>query len=299
MKILTSLLLFLFSFQIAVAQKTDKKLQAQVASILEGFHGDVGVYVYDINHDKVVAINADSVFPTASMVKIPILIGIMHKINDGALKYHQQLTYTDSLYYSEGDDMLSSFKSGEKIELSKVMSLMLSFSDNCASLWLQGLAGGGKVINQYLEEMGMQHTRVNSRTEGRKPDWQVYGWGQTSPREMATLMKMVVDNKIINRQISERMLRLMGRQYWDEVAISQIPPNVFVADKNGAVDASRGEVMYVNGKNPYILCICTKNNVDQSWKNDNEAWVMTRKLSALLWKHFNPKSDYQAPPPMD
>jgi beta-lactamase class A len=85
----------------------------------------------------------------------------------------------------------------------------------------------------------------------------------------------------------------MGRQYWDEVAISQIPPNIFVADKNGAVDASRSEVLYVNGAHPYVLCICTKNNKDQSWNSNNEAWVLTRKLSFMLWQHFNPKSDWQ------
>ena len=280
------------------AQRTDKHLQNEITNLLKGFNGDVGVYVYEISKNKIIAINADTIFPTASMVKVPILIGIMHKINNGELNYHQVMTYTDSLYYSEGEDILASYKSGEKIELSKLLMLMMSTSDNTASLWLQGLAGSGTLINKYLDSLGMKDTRVNSRTEGRKEYGAQYGWGQTTPKEMATLMKMIVDNKIIDKQISERMLRLMSRQYWDEEAISQIPPNIFVADKNGAVDASRGEVMYVNGAHPYIVCICTKNNKDQSWKYDNEAWMLTRKLSALLFKHFNPKSNWQASEPL-
>ena len=280
------------------AQRTDKHLQNEITNLLKGFNGDVGVYVYEISKNKIVAINADTIFPTASMVKVPILIGIMHKINNGELNYHQVMTYTDSLFYSEGEDILASYKSGEKIELSKLLMLMMSTSDNTASLWLQGLAGSGTLINKYLDSLGMKDTRVNSRTEGRKDNWTQYGWGQTTPKEMATLMKMIVENKIINKQISERMLRLMSRQYWDEEAISQIPPYIFVADKNGAVDASRGEVMYVNGAHPYIVCICTKNNKDQSWKYDNEAWMLTRKLSSLLFKHFNPKSNWQASEPL-
>ena len=280
------------------AQRTDKHLQNEITNLLKGFNGNIGVYVYEISKNKIIAINADTIFPTASMVKVPILIGIMHKINNGELNYHQVMTYTDSLYYSEGEDILASYKSGEKIELSKLLMLMMSTSDNTASLWLQGLAGSGTLINKYLDSLGMKDTRVNSRTEGRKEYGAQYGWGQTTPKEMATLMKMIVDNKIIDKQISERMLRLMSRQYWDEEAISQIPPNIFVADKNGAVDASRGEVMYVNGAHPYIVCICTKNNKDQSWKYDNEAWMLTRKLSALLFKHFNPKSNWQASEPL-
>lgn len=287
--------LFIFLSFGAAAQKTDLALQSKIAGLFKDFKGEAGIYVYSLSDHKTVSINADTIFPTASMVKVPILIGIMHKINDGELKYHQQMTYTDSLFYSEGDDILSSFKSGEKIDLAKVILLMMSLSDNCASLWLQGLTGGTQ-INKYLDSLGMKSTRVNSRTEGRKGNWQQYGWGQTTPREMAGLMQMIVENKIINKTISERMLRIMARQYWDEDALSQIPPNVFVASKSGAVDESRSEVVYVNGAHPYIFCISTKNIKDQSWESNNEAWVLTRKVSYLLWQHFNPKSDWKPSP---
>ena len=292
----TLLLFSLFFFSSIYSQKQDRKLEKKIISEIKGFQGDVGVYVYSFSNNKVVEINADSIFPTASMVKVPILIGVMHKINNGELSYHQSMTYTDSLYYSEGDDMLASFKSGEKIELSKLLLLMMSTSDNAASLWLQGLAGTGTLINKYLDSLGMKDTRVNSRTPGRQEARSRYGWGQTTPKEMATLMKLIVEKKIINDVISERMLRLMSRQYWDEEAISSIPPDVFVADKNGAVDASRSELMYVKGKNPYILCICTKNNKDTSWNSNNEAWVMTRNISFLIWQYFNPRSEWKPLP---
>lgn len=275
------------------AQKTDTHLQNEIADLVKGFNGDVGVYVYDMQKNKIAAVNADTIFPTASMVKVPIFIGLMHKIHSGELTYHQDMLFTDSVRYSEGQEILASFKDSQKIALNDLIMLMMSMSDNGASLWLQGLAGGGIQINKYLDSLGMKDTRVNSRTPGRKENWNQYGWGQTTPREMATLMMLIAQNKIIDKQISERMLRMMSRQFWDEDAISQIPPNIFVADKSGAVDQTRNEVLYVNGKHPYIFCICTKNNKDTSWEHDNEAWVLTRKLSALLWKHFNPKSKWE------
>lgn len=277
---------FLIIFTGAAAQKTDKKLEKQISALISGFRGDVGVYVHELKHNRIVSINADTIFPTASIVKIPILVGIMHKILAGELAYHQRLTYRDSLYYSEGDDILSAFKDGSPIELSKVIMLMLTISDNCASLWLQGLSGGGARINKLMDSLGLTATRVNSRTPGRESNRSVYGWGQTTPREIATVMERIVKGDILNKETSGRMLRLLSRQYWDEVAISQIPPGVFIADKNGAVDESRNEVLYVNRKkNPYIFSVFTKNNKDTTWGQDNEAWVLTRKLSALLWKH--------------
>lgn len=284
------LILFLLFPVMAIAQKTDKKLQLQIETLVKGFKGDIGIYVHDLKHNKIVSINADTIFPTASIVKISILTGIMDKLEKGELQYHQQLTYKDSLLYA-GEDILGSFKDNEKIDLSKVMMLMLTTSDNTASLWLQSLAGGGTRINKILDSIGFTSTRVNSRTPGREEDRNSYGWGQTTPREMESFMERIVNGDILSKNASEKMLRLLSRQYWDEEAISQVPPGIFIADKNGAVDASRSEVMYVNSqRNTYILSVFTKNNQDVTWDHSNEAWVLTRKLSALLWQYFNPDS---------
>jgi len=284
------IILFCFCLMNTIdAQKTDEKLTKELSQLIQGFHGDIGIYVHDLKHNRTVAINADTIFPTASMVKVPILIGVMDKIKKGELDYHQVLTYRDSLLYA-GGDILGSFKDTEHIELGKVMMLMLTMSDNTASLWLQSLAGTGTRINQILDSMGFVSTRVNSRTPGRENNRSEYGWGQTTPREMGTLFEKISKGEIINKERSAQMLRLLGRNYWDEVAISQIPSDVFVASKNGAVDESRNEIMYVNGKETrYILSIFTKNNADTSWQYNNEAWILTRKVSALLWHYFNPK----------
>ena len=205
----------------------------------------------------------------------------------GELKYHDNLVYKDSLLY-EGVDILGSFKNDEKIEVSKVMMLMLTMSDNTASLWLQSLAGTCTRINQLLDSMGFSVTRVNSRTPGREDNRTAYGWGQTSPREMATLMEAIYRQEVVSDSASLRMMRLLGRNFWDENALSSIPPTTAVFSKNGAVNASRSEVLLVNAaKNPYVFCVCTKNNEDQRWTPENEAWQLVRRISALLWKHFN------------
>jgi beta-lactamase class A len=275
----------LFTLSIS-AQKIDRKLQKDISSALGNFQGKIGVFCINLKTNKIVSINADTVFPTASMVKIPILIGIMDKINKGELDYHQELLYRDSLFYP-GVDILGSFKDTTKIELSKVMMLSLTMSDNTASLWLQSLAGTGSRINFILDSLGFKNTRVNSRTPGRKEAQMNYGWGQTTPHEMAELMKKFVDGEVVSKQISSRMIRLLGRNYWDEVAVSQIPSDVFVASKNGAVDESRSELLFVNGKKArYILCVCTKENKDQSWLPSNEAWTLTRQISKLVWDKY-------------
>jgi beta-lactamase class A len=270
------------------------KLQNEIEGLVREFNGQVGIFVKNIKTGRTFSLNADSVFPTASMVKIPILIGLMDKLQKGELQYHQEMVYKDSLLYS-GVDILGSFKDGEKIELSKLMMLMLTMSDNTASLWLQGLAGSGVRINEILDSLGFRITRVNSRTPGRELYRDKFGWGQTTPHEMVSLMEKIYQGEIINKNISARMLRLLGRNYWDEAGISQVPTNIFVACKNGAVDESRSETMLVMAPHgPYIFSIITNSQKDLSWGPANEGWVLTRKLSQLLWNYFEPHAGWES-----
>ena len=284
-KIFTALLFWLPVF--TVAQKKDKKLEVKLKDAISGFNGDIGIYVKNLRTGKTVSINADTIFPTASIVKVPILVGLMDKINKGELKYDSTLTYKDSLLY-EGEDILGSFKNDEKILLKKVIMLMLTSSDNTASLWLQSIAGKGTRINEILDSLGLKNTRVNSRTPGREDNRTQYGWGQTTPSEMGTLFEKTYHNEIFSPTACERMMRCLGRNYWDEdEAISQIPPTIEVFSKNGCVNASRSEVLLVNApNNPYIFCIFTKNNKDISWTHENEAWTMARKISKMLWEYY-------------
>lgn len=295
MKILTFFIACLLFF-CAAAQKTDQRLQRKIEQIISGFHGEIGIYIKDLTTGKAITINEDTVFPTASIVKVPVLVGIMHKIQSGELQYQQDFEYRDSLYYSSGD-ILSAYKSGQKIPLKKLVLLMLSTSDNTASLWLQSISGGGERINTIMDSLGLKNTRVNSRTAGRENYRSIYGWGQTTPKEMAKLFEMIYRNKLFSPEACDRMMRCLGRNYWDiNEAISEIPPYIEVFSKNGCVDASRNEVLLVNAPHhPYILSVFTKGNTDTSWNHDNEAWTIERKISELLWNYYEPKDNWKQP----
>ncbi len=276
-----------------IGQDADKKLTREVQQLVSGFKGEVGVYVKDLRSGKTVTINADSIFPTASIVKVPILLGIMDRIYRGELKYDSAFTYKDSLLYA-GEDILGSFKSNETIALKKIIMLMMTTSDNTASLWLQSIAGTGTRINQLLDGFGFKSTRVNSRTPGREGNRTQYGWGQTTPREMGELFERAYKHQLFSTEMDDRMLRCLGRNFWDEdEAISRFPPTIEVFSKNGCVNASRSEAMIVNAPHrPFVFCVFTKNNTDQRWSRENEAWTLARNLADLLWKHFEPNYNW-------
>ncbi|RFZ95233.1 serine hydrolase [Mucilaginibacter conchicola] len=287
------ILTFLFTITTLCSfAQTDARLTAQLQSLIKNFHGQAGVYVHNLKTGKTAAINADTLFPTASMIKVSILNGVMDKIEKGELQYNQKLVYRDSLLYA-GEDILGSFKNGDTIQLSKVTMLMITMSDNTASLWLQKLVGGD-YINNWLAANGFKVMRVNSRVAGREAMRNIYGWGVTTPFEMCRLFTLIHDGKAVSPGASERMARTLNRIYWDEKALSQIPPYVQTMSKQGAVDASRSETVLVNAPHgDYVFSVITKNNQDQRWTADNEAGILIKKVSALLWHYFEPQSKWQ------
>lgn len=273
-------------------EKIDRHLTEKLKELTAPFHGEVGIYVENLTRGKVAILNADTIFPTASMIKIPIMCGVFNKIELGDLAYNQKLIYKDSLLYP-GEDILGSFKDGSEIYLNKVQMLSITTSDNTASLWLQTLAGGDS-INSWLQSNGFAKTRLNSKIIARKLFRERYGWGQTTPREMANLLTRISKGEVISREASERMYRNLSHIYWDEEALSQIPPYIQTASKQGAVDQSRSEVVFVNAPHSkYVFCIITKNQKDTSWTSDNEGFKLIRDLSSLLWNYFEPKSTWK------
>jgi beta-lactamase class A len=277
---------------------SEQSLQSELENVLQGFNGQAGVYVVSPGMKLETGVNADTLFPTASMIKVPILCTLWDQVDKGSLNPDSLVYFNpDSLHYPwKGEDALGRFVPGSDISVRQLMTHMITFSDNHASLYLQALAGGGTAVNEWLQHHGFSNTRVNSRTAGRDTAYGHYGWGQTTPREMTRLLLMIRGGEIGSPAISEAIYRHLTRIYWNGEALSQLPPTVQAASKQGAVDESRSEVVLVNAPHgDYAFCVITKNQQDTSWVKSNEGNVLIRKISALLWKYFEPDLPYKIP----
>ena len=283
---------------VLAAESTEQRsarLQGALEGAFRGFRGQAGVYVRHLGTGETAAINADTLFPTASLVKVPIMLGVFDAIERGSLAYDQPLVYRDSLLYP-GEDLAGHFRDSSVVPLSEVQMLSITTSDNTASLWLQHLAGTGTAINGWLAANGFAHTRVNSRTPGREAMRTRYGWGVTTPREMAGLVTAIREGRAVSPGASEEMYRILTRIYWNDEALSALPPTVQAASKQGAVNRSRSEVVLVNAPHgDYVFCVITKDQQDESWTPENEGYRLLRTVSALLWQHFEPAYGWTPP----
>ena len=261
-------------------------LERDLRALVDAFQGRAGVYARHVATGAEVAVAADELYPTASMVKVPLLVGLYQAAEDGRLALDARLTWDDSLFYESEGDLINKLRPGETVALWQLAVQMIVLSDNTASLWIQGLVGGG-AVNEWLAAHGFEGTRVNSRVDGRRGDWERYGWGQSTPREMARLMLMIREGDAVSEAASESMYRLLSRSHWPRGATSVLPATVNVAAKPGAVSAARSEALVVNAPGgDYVLCIMTRDQADTSWSEDNEGEALIRAVSARVWQAF-------------
>ena len=84
---------------------------------------------------------------------------------------------------------------------------------------------------------------------------------------MAELLVRIREGKVISERASERIYRNLTRIFFDSQALSQIPPYVQVASKQGSVDQSKSEVVLVNAPHgDYVFCVITKDQKDERWR---------------------------------
>lgn len=281
------------------AERTDADLQRALEARVADFAGDVGIFAHHLRNDATAAIRADEKFPTASMIKVPLLATLYQRVEDGELRFDTMLVFRDSLRYADYD-LTGRFRDGTAVPLSELAFLAISFSDNTAALWIQSLIGGGATANEWLAAHGFRDTRVNSRTPGRQDDWKVYGWGQTTPREMSRLMTMIRRGEAVSPAASDRMYRTLASIYYNSEGLSRIPPGVQVASKQGAVDRSRSESLLVNAPTgDYVLTVITKNQQDTTYATQNAGYRLIRDVSEIVWRHWVPGSTWKPPAGME
>ena len=108
---------------------------------------------------------------------------------------------------------------------------------------------------------------------------------------------MIREQRAVSPAADQEMYRMLTRIYWNGEALSQVPPWVQAAAKQGAVDHSRSEVMLVNAPSgDYVFSVITKGQVDTTYTSANEGYVLLRRVSALLWSTFEPKHPWTPAP---
>jgi len=279
--------------------ETLAELKANMDKVAVGFHGTLGYSLHlRGKHDERISLNADEQYPTASTIKTAIMCEVMHQIEQGKIKWNDQLEVQPEWDREEGGFAFY-FKDGTKIPIGQWVHLMITMSDNTATIRLRDCIGQ-KNVNDWLTSHGFKQTLLLNGKQcddlGLRPLQHRWGLGVTTPNEMLRLIEMIRDGKAGSPASCDRMMRLLNHQYWDDYTAGQVSPYVHCATKTGAIDHARSDVsIFTTPKGEVALTIYTKNQQDDSWEKTNEGDMAIRKLAQMVWRHYDPDHTW-APP---
>jgi len=273
-------------------------LQRKLDTICQGFHGRMGYCVKTLDDGKLISNRGDQRFPTASTIKTAIALEAIREIEEGKLKWtdKHEVPPMDGRQFSMWSYF---FKDGTKLDVDGWVNLMLTVSDNTATMVLREWLKPDNV-NARLASLGLTNTKVLwDNFPSDEPDRirlrGQFGLGMTTPIEMNRLIELLYRRRAASPAGCEKILRILGHQYWDDYSGITAPIDVKVASKSGAIDRSRSEVSIVFAPHPYILTIYTDNQKDQNWTPNNEGDVTIRKMCGVIWNSLNPGRPYTPP----
>ncbi len=266
-KILAASLVLLFSAGAVRAQtatpraeeellgQLHSKLQRELERAVEQFDGVMGIAVKDLGGTEAFTVNADTVFPQASSIKIAVLIELYRQAQTGSVKLEERVEIKQSLA-AGGSGVLLRFGDGSSaVSLRDLAALMIVLSDNTATNILMDRVGMEKV-NGMLAHYGLRKTRLQRRmldTEAQKAGRE----NLSTPLEMVWLLGLLQQGKILNEKNSAAVLEILS--YPKQTPLRRgVPGGVRMANKPGGlagVSCDSG-IVYLEGR-PYAVSVMT------------------------------------------
>jgi beta-lactamase class A len=118
--------------------------------------------VRDLSTGEEIGIDPDTVFPVASLVKVPLAMAVLSRIHAGHLDGSAMLEVTPGRITSAGPSGLSRFHHPARVAIDDLLYLAIAISDNAAADALFDLIPPAEV-NQSLREAGITGITVRHR----------------------------------------------------------------------------------------------------------------------------------------
>jgi beta-lactamase class A len=306
-----------------------EQLRSQIQGIRGAFPGNMAVYMKNLQTGEEIALDADSVYETFSVIKIPIMAEVFHQAESGKFSLDQRVELTP------GDQRLPSgvlytMQPGLKPTIRDLLTLMIIISDNEATDLLADKVTRPSVTS-YMHQLGLANTSI----EFSDLDWDrkwlgsldagyrnapgnktlefpfdkysgsevqhafgetIYNagiyFGHSTPREVGRLLEMIQQKKLVSVGASEWMLATLEKQQVDN-RFPKYLRDVVIAHKTGDGQpflANDAGIIFIRNQ-PVVLVVFTGHH-----RGDTESLHdAVARVAALVGQHYGARlsSDYK------
>jgi beta-lactamase class A len=260
------------------------RLHRTLDSLANAHHGVVGYTVHNIDTGERMELRGDETFPTASLIKVPILVTVYDLVEKGQLSLDDPITLL-RIDKVPGSGLLQFMHDRSIITVHDAAWLMITISDNTATNLLLDRIIIRRVWDK-MEKLGLPHTKVHSKSFLRSSSVAMdssakYGLGVTTPNEMARLFELLADGKAVSPAADSAMLDILAHNTSFEKMERHVV-GLDVPHKTGETDQVRTECSLFPLQSRVVACVLTKENQDQRWLIDNEAQVTMANMGKAI-----------------
>jgi beta-lactamase class A len=282
-------------------------IQERLEKAVRAFPGVLGISARSLDTGESFAVNGDVRFPTASLIKVAVMVEAYHQIAEGKFRAETAVTLAESDKAGDEPVVLNQLHAGISLTVSDLLALMIAFSDNTATNLLVRRVGAANV-DRRMASYGLLSTKIfrptfrDGHADVFPEEEKEFGLGMTTPNEIARLMELIAEGKVVSRAACDEMLAMLEKQQ-DRAMIPRSLPferdKIVVANKTGwdeekQSDAKgfRGDVRtdaaYVKSpRSRYVIAICARRVKDKSPGADNQALMTGAKMSRAVYDYFN------------
>lgn len=267
-------------------------LRRALESAMRDYPGIAGVSVRNLETGESLSIRGDEAYPSASLVKVPILVALLDEVQKGAVRLDERMGMIARDRVG-GSGVLQYMESGLPLTVGDAAWLMITLSDNTATnLLLDKL--NVKTVWEKMEALGLPRTKVHSKTFLRStsvaPDSSVkYGLGVAVPDEMVRLFTLLHEGKAVSPALDSLALAMLRANQDGSKLVRWLPEEVPVAHKSGDVDRARNDCGIIYGPEaPVAVCVMTRENQHTTYAVDAPAHLLIGRVGREVFRHYNP-----------
>jgi len=244
-----------------------KKLSDRVTEIVERFDGVMGVAIADLTDDRAILKNADRVFPTASSIKIAILLELYHQDQEartgvaGKAKLDDVYTFDPKDLVEDSQIMAGLTPGVTRVTNRDLAQFMIAVSDNAAANILIDRVGRENV-NAMLRSLGLAKTTLRRKmmdvAAARRGEENI-----STPQEIVRLLEAIYRGKALNKELTAAFIQQLSTLKESYIP-RELPAGIQIANKPGNLEGVRTDsgILFVKNR-PFAMSVMTAYDRDE------------------------------------
>lgn len=217
--------------------------------------------------------------PSASVIKLPIMVEVMERVKAGTFDLAAMHTLTHAEKVG-GSGILQTYSDQSQVSYRELLRLMMVKSDNSATnIFIHQL--GRDAINQRIRTLGLSQSQLNrimmdtlAAKQGRD--------NYVTAGEMNHLLEKIYRNQVATPKLCQAMIDIL-KQNEDTLCIPRLlPKQTIIAHKTGTLTYVRGDAGIVYAKQPFLLSVFVEG------VPTDEAERIIGEIALICYTYFSP-----------